>query len=60
MGENEALFRLCESLIQIDDIIPLEVLVKPTDAFQGIVDQNHIHSLYHFKWITRLVFPDEA
>ena len=60
MGENEALLRLCEPFIQIDDIIPLEVLVKPTDAFQWIVDQDYIHSLYHFKWITRLVFPDES
>ena len=60
MGENKALLRLCEPFIQIDDMIPLEVLVKPTDAFQRIVDQDYIHSLYHFKWITRLVFPDEA
>ena len=32
MGENEALLRLCEPFIQIDDMIPLEVLVKPTDT----------------------------
>lgn len=27
MGENKALLRLCEPFIQIDDMIPLEVLV---------------------------------